>query len=544
MSHPALLHRLLGRDLNSLLWRALLLCAVLEFVLPGTREMASVVLNPQRTVHLVTQQDSDAGELDRVAARLNQAWAWVAVAERAAEEKRAAYYERAVALAPDDEVVLVRRAVGLSFSTRRNAAGNAIPAATGISVASSPLAPAAAEAARLAPDNAVGWYLLAASKVRAGDRDAALSALRRGNRAPRCDDHTREALSYAARLAQARGVASFESWLTCMAASVFPHLAAYREVARELVNGGATLPQRLEVAAMGARLRDGSASLISTLVGIAVEQIAFAGPTDPKAKTPPNQTKEQQAAHRREQTLAFAKLLRDSGQSTAATWVEGELKRNEAARASMAQAAHLTVLQRELDPHLAAYGAWALWMAMAVLAAFVLLLWAAGCRRPRSGDGMAWRARDLITVWCATVVPFVLLAGALAQAAATQSFAHLFAAAPADVRSAHTLLTSLLATVPLPLFCSLGLLRVVTRAYQRRHLDATSLDCASFARASTRALLVPTAGLLLLLAWAAQGPCVTHRHAVANQLATYGFNETSGMIQAMDAAAPARPLPR
>ena len=168
-----------------------------------------------------------------------------------------------------------------------------------------------------APDNALADYLAAAHRVKQGDWDQALAVLEAGNGKKEFTVFTAAFMQNAEELYRLAGNDELVAKARAFTETEFPHLPALRHFSRalesyhgELVRTG-RVEEADQIALMGLRmaqhlsLGDGSRTLISQLVGLAIER-SFVGQLDPNrshAGLPMPVTEMQQALNEQQESL-------------------------------------------------------------------------------------------------------------------------------------------------------------------------------------------------------------------------------------------------
>ncbi|MBI5830699.1 MAG: hypothetical protein HZB16_00125 [Armatimonadetes bacterium] len=514
----------LGRAAHRLLWALLLLAAVLQVALPELREVSGLWLGRPWPSPAALAVGEAGRRLGRPPAEPRDAAAAMAAAIRASYQTRTAAdawsgLRAAQARMPGDEPLLIRSALRLrAFPLEDRPASEARA-----------IREAATAATLGAPANAVGWYLLAACEVDDGHRAAALAAVARGNRCPRADEYDRELIQANARHRRSTGDSEMGCWMSAVNGHLFGQLSTYRRLARSL-RESATPAERFEIAAMGARLRDGATQSIPALVGVAVEAIALAD-YQTRQTSQKDMTRMQRADLLCAGARRLADALRAAGRQAQADWLTGEARRFRAAKSGPASSLP------EAVEHVPVYAGTASWVQAMLRGALILL---AACvalalsRRERPSAGAAARARR--------AVPLLLtLAYVASTSVGCVAVGTCYMGDPDRLRGVGDALWWLGWA---PLVVGLLAARLVGQAAARQSGLSDPRRTRALIRGCALSLLLPTAGLWLLLAWAGQAPVVGQRQAIIASLRQAAHDELGPMRAAMDAAAPARPLPR
>ncbi len=425
-----------------------------------------------------------------------QTWQeWFVVAlEAPPGPESAPAWQQALALTDDPETVALARAVCAQRERPLRAGERAEPAQVTRHL------DAARAATQQAPDNALGWYLLAIAESDAGRATEALAAIKEGNRAPRFDDRFRAQVT--ARLAGERlpaGTPADLAWARAMSGVLLPHLAPLRQMARDLAADGG-LEAHAELAAMGLRLFDDSTLVVTGMNGLAVVGIAAPRP-DELGGVPAVKLSRTERAAREMRHLADE--LNQGGQPARAAWASEEADRLAALRLQPIEGMPPGTMARTLRGIALTYAALA--CLLAALACLLGLFW---WRRLKAAQ--PWPAVTLYATWIVTVWPAVLLLAYVAFTAVRND---------AGVHTLRPDLLSLLgAGAALPLLLSLLLLR------WRRLATAGSSQTQTHAAAG---LLLPTAALLILVAGSFTVAAYQQRQSSAALWAASDLNEAA-----------------
>ncbi|MBI5270336.1 MAG: hypothetical protein HY856_11740 [Burkholderiales bacterium] len=486
------------------LWYLVLVAAVLQVAVPALRERIGFWLSPPWPHRLLDPELRPGTRLWRARSEPRDPLALLATAERASGESLEGdqqAFDRALAQAPGNELLVIRRAVHLQAWYRSDTHEQTLPARR----------QAALAATRQASDNAVGWYLLAAAEAEAGERQAARAHVVRGNHALRLDDGSRQAVAAVQRHLECAGYRRLNALSVATNVSTMPPLARVRELVRDLAGPGSTPTERCQLAAMSARWRDESPQIVPTLAGFAVCAIAYRDP----AVLGPRNTKSSDAAY-------LARLARDAqrledqlsaeGHRELALWLHDSAARTVAGRTRSLRreaSAAAKAGQRHLSAYILATTA-----TLALGLAALLTLSLAHCcpRGARPAPRGAWLA-----------VPVGLAVMALLLWSISRGY---FAYAEESNRARYALLCAMLLTGVAPA-AVVGLW-----APPRRCGEAT------------RALLITMAAILLLCSWGVQAPAIRHETKTIAWLESIATGSDADLLrQSMDAAAPARLLP-
>lgn len=310
--------------------------------------LAVVVLPPLRQPYVVARRvlgsRQPAPPSRARVEQLNTAWAWAGYADQArfTPDQRWEAFERARELAPNDPLLLLRRASAIARATDGLAAQ---------------VLPAARAAVEAAPDNGYAHYLLAAALAHGGQPAEALAEVRRGNAAPHLVSGREQAARWRARLAD-------DDYAGLDFSGHLDEFKPLREMTRQLAKSGPPA-DRLALARCGERLRDDGDTLIAALVGLAIESIAFTSPGYKPLKGEPLPEMLKRRAD------GFAAELRAAGLTAEADEVARQAKRSTAAKLSISD---YTRHRRALGGPLGRLLAWLLWQAVLLLAAPVTLV--------------------------------------------------------------------------------------------------------------------------------------------------------------------------
>ncbi len=375
--------------------------------------------------------------LAATAARLNQGWAWAALAELQPEGvDSGTAFERAVGLAPVDPAVRMARArwaVGRMEPYCRRPTPVANLAQVPSAVLETPLAVTRAVTDG-EPDNAYGWYLRACVLLAGQGPAAAAATLKAAQAAPRQTAYLTDGVRAQSRLYGAAGepyperlVLAYQHlpWRERDALLTLGHAAVLRP---RLAGGTAADQAELFRPALeaGGRLRDEAECLAQAWLGVAIQEAATGvgympalapTPTSPLGGASRNRVRPVgnsqwrefwHASLSRSLQASAAEAARAMGPA-AGRWVLAQQQPNRAVR-RLELCAEAVFLPRAAQRHLRAAACWLVWRRLLVLAAALIGV-AAFCDGRRVVARFDWAWRDLALVWGLSLVPATLVAG-------------------------------------------------------------------------------------------------------------------------------------